>query len=884
MKNTRNLFILFFVCAFISISSANISAQTVYGLSVVQYNPGPQNVEGLSATWLDYYAGYYYDPEVIGDLYRTDAPETSLDAGQDFGMGYWDDAVVELFTTNYVPGKTYCTFSQHAIWSYYVIGGGGSYWDPFGYSFMQGGWDGPWGGSPFGYYYVGTQRHFIGWTEACITIPIPPTPTPDPCDPQNFIEGCATPTPTPSPTPVPSPTVQISEVGFTGDRLIRRLGVSGEPYIDSPDGTTSTWKDNNNPDYPVAYLKGTSPILFAKFTIQPTLTSNVSAHVRIKRGGTIVTASNIPVTLTGSEIRVDNISIPFSNLESDQYVKMSKYKFDWEISFDNGSTWKDLGDQSEHKVHFLNSNPANEATFAPFKNFNGTTYNGLFDKALEWSTGKIENNESDLKKIIQKINSRVASKVLYKPGNPAVNDNPLKILRGEFGGGAVCQDNALILAGLLKSIGLDGVQEKYHWGGEESTGKRNYYCGTGGCPNATSFANRFTLQAKRDQLGMSGPIEFVEKNPQFTYHATVMYGADSFDPSYGIVEGTVELLTALKITTGQPPVCVHNAAATAQRVTRNTFGDDSIANNNSPGTICDPMVSSAVADIRNFRFNGDGGSQPATLRYSDGLWAIQDEFGEASQIQGYAKTSNQAVFLAADYDGDGLVDPAVWDQLGVFRYKASSVDYQEATINVGPLSDERALTGDYDGDGKNDIAKWRGSDGRYVYWKSSDGNPVTTYWGGSSLGDVPTPGDYDGDGKTDIAIYRKSNGQWWVLKSSDGQPWAVGWGVSEDIPVQGDYDGDGTTDFVVVRPSNGVWYMLESESGLGYRSVSGPTLGLADWPVPADYNKDGKTDVAVWFNDTGEWHIVDSQTGLWRTQILGRAEERPIQSFSVKKQ
>lgn len=881
--------LIFSICLTAALSifaSIEASAQTAYGLSVVQYNPTPRTVTGLSATWLDYWAGLYYDPEVIGDIYRTDDVETSLDHGRMVGYADIIPAVVNLQTSNYVEGKTYCTFSQHAVYGYhYYVSGGSTWWfDPFRYSFMSG--STPWGGFPFTYYYTIPQRYRLGFTEACITIPFPnPTPTPTPgCLSSNPL-GCEE-TPTPTPTPQPSPTVKLKEVGFKGDRPIRQLEVSGNPYIEEPtaDGTVTTWRTDDNPDYPVAYMKGTDPVVFAKLTITPALQTSQSVLLRIKRGMGIVTSSNVTVNLVGSEVRTPDITIPFSNLESGQFIKKSEYKFTWEISFDNGSTWKELNKKSEHDVHWLNSNPPNEADFKPFRRASGEEYQGLFDKALEWSTGKIENNEPDVKKVIQRINQKLAAKVNYNPGAKPVTINPLEILRGANNGQAVCIDNALLLGGLLRSIGLESVQEQYHWGGDD-TGKRNYFCPANlGCGTITSenpYGNRQTMQTKREQLGPS-PVENVERDPAFRYHATVVQGSDRYDPSYGINQGIMELLTALKVVTGQAPQCVYNSQATALLYTSVDFRDDSLSANNNPNTLCNLVRSPFAVDVRNARFDGNGGADTAVLRPDDGFWGVMDETGGLLTIPAFATASSNDRLLAGDYDGDGLTDPAMWFANGDFQYNASSNYYKSVPMTAYQRDQsEIAVTGDYDGDGQTDIAAWRGSDGRYLYIESSTGNTTTVNWGGSSYGDLPVPGDYDGDGKTDIAVFRTSTGEWWIRKSSDLSAWVVTYGTTGDIPVQGDYDGDGKTDFVIARPSNGQWWFLKSESGYPSTVFSGPAFASDDWPVPADYNSDSKVDVAIWFKSTGTWFILDSQTGDVRTETFGRPEDTPVESLAV---
>lgn len=176
----------------------NISAQTAYGISIVRYNTDTRIVDGYSGTWLDYGAGLYYDPEVIGDLYRADMNETSLDHGRHLGYGDIIPAEVYLRTTNFVEGRTYCTYSQHAVWGYFYYVQMARWFDPFRYSTFFAN-PSPWPGLPFSYFYVVPRRYYLGYTQACIAIPTPPPPTPTP-------SPTATPSPTPPPpTPTPTP-------------------------------------------------------------------------------------------------------------------------------------------------------------------------------------------------------------------------------------------------------------------------------------------------------------------------------------------------------------------------------------------------------------------------------------------------------------------------------------------------------------------------------------------------------------------------------------------------------------------------------------------------------------------------------------------------------
>ena len=54
------------------------------------------------------------------------------------------------------------------------------------------------------------------------------------------------------------------------------------------------------------------------------------------------------------------------------------------------------------------------------------------------------------------------------------------------------------------------------------------------------------------------------------------------------------------------------------------------------------------------------------------------------------------------------------------------------------------VAADYDGDGIDDYAVWRPSNSNWYVINSEDGTVTVRQWGAS--GDIPVPADYDGDG------------------------------------------------------------------------------------------------------------------------------------------
>jgi hypothetical protein len=242
--------------------------------------------------------------------------------------------------------------------------------------------------------------------------------------------------------------------------------------------------------------------------------------------------------------------------------------------------------------------------------------------------------------------------------------------------------------------------------------------------------------------------------------------------------------------------------------------------------------------------DGDGATDLAVWRPSDGQWHV------LAQSEPTPLGVPGDVPVVADYDGDGRDDLAVWRRADG-RWLVQTSSGAGVSDPVHGTEEDFPVPGDYDGDGKTDFAVWRPFEGAWLILRS-DGTPTTPVVLGG-LGDLPVVADYDGDGLDDLAVWRASDGRWLIETSSDIDLPEITLGVSGDVPVPGDYDGDGLDDYAVWRPAEAQFYVryaVNTEAELPV-AVGAP----GDVPVAGDYNGDGRDDLAVWRPAEGRWLV-----------------------------
>jgi hypothetical protein len=101
------------------------------------------------------------------------------------------------------------------------------------------------------------------------------------------------------------------------------------------------------------------------------------------------------------------------------------------------------------------------------------------------------------------------------------------------------------------------------------------------------------------------------------------------------------------------------------------------------------------------------------------------------------------------------------------------------------VSTDKPVAADYDGDGRADIAVYRPAEGNWYLLQSTAGVGIA-HWGIPI--DIPVTGDYDGDGKSDLAVFRPADGNWYLLNSSNSSFTFTHFGLSGDQPVSAGFN------------------------------------------------------------------------------------------------
>jgi C1A family cysteine protease len=297
-----------------------------------------------------------------------------------------------------------------------------------------------------------------------------------------------------------------------------------------------------------------------------------------------------------------------------------------------------------------------------------------------------------------------------------------------------------------------------------------------------------------------------------------------------------------------------------------------LTNNHGASMSCyitDSPVTSGTTQYECTGWIGSGSVPASGTGTNTGLFTLNsDSTIEWLWTTNTSQASSASSVVSADYDGDRLADPAVYDEAtGTWKVKLSGSGYHLLATTLNGLGGpgKASVSADYDGDRLADPAVYQESSGTWYILRSSYNYAVWIFpqtQGGSGYSGMPA--DYDGDRLADPGAYQRTRGDWIVLLSSAGyypveQPGFLG--GTGYMAVAADYDGDRLADPGIYGENSGYW--IFKLSSIGYLQIAlTQTMGGSGYlPVPADYDGDGKADPAVRSVAGNEWIIMFSSGG-----------------------
>jgi len=272
--------------------------------------------------------------------------------------------------------------------------------------------------------------------------------------------------------------------------------------------------------------------------------------------------------------------------------------------------------------------------------------------------------------------------------------------------------------------------------------------------------------------------------------------------------------------------------------------------------------------------NYPNGTQIKTLFYDELM--VGTTIGLYGQgLDARPVTAAASVPLAADFDGDRLADPAVYNTNGNWKIKLSSANY--ATIPLTGFlggAGYTALAADFDGDRKADPAIYN-ADLELWAVKLSSLNylapTVLTDFGGAGWQAIA--GDFDGDRLADPALYNTNPsagsgqaGTWKVKLSTAGYQTITAanlLGYAGCTAIAADFDRDGKVDPAIYSAASGSWIVVLSSMNYGTAIVNPWLLGSTGYfGMGADFDGDAYADPAVADPSTGS-----GQAGNWKVRL-----------------